>query len=323
MLRAIFTAGVMLAASLGVPGPVCAQSFPSKPVRLIVPFAPGGPSDTSARAIAEGFQKIAGQPLLVEHRPGAGAIVGTQALLQASADGYTLMMASNVVSTSKWLYEKLPFDTLKDLRAVVGISKTPSFLLVAPSFPANNVSDFIRVAKAQPGKLNYGTSGSGTISHLGTELFMQRTGTNMVHVPYKGSGPVMTALISGEVQVRLDTVLTSQAQVRAGSVKALGVTALARLEQFPDIPTFDEQGLKGFDVSSWFGIVVHAGAPNDIVLRLNEAINRVLETPAVRERLSSIAAFPIGGPAQVFQNIINAEYEVWGKVISAAGIKPN
>ena len=310
----------VLAAVLGGAVPAHAQEFPVKPIRLIVPFAPGGPSDISARAIADGLRDVLSQPVVVENKPGAGAVVATQALLAAPADGYTLMMASNSLSTGKWLYKHLPFDPLRDLQAVVGVTRSPLFLLVAATFPGNRIGDLIRLAEERPGKLNYASAGAGTMPHLAAELLKQRYGLDMTHVPYRGSGPALTDVISGQVQVYIDIVLSAQSHVRAGTVKALGVTTKSRIAAFPDILTLDEQGVKDYEVTSWFGIVTRAGVPDAVVARLNAAVDKVLQTAEVRERLASMGAVPIGGTPRVFQAMIEGEYETWGKVITAAGI---
>jgi tripartite-type tricarboxylate transporter receptor subunit TctC len=319
-IGAVARAGWMLAAVLVGAVPAHAQEFPVKPIRLIVPFAPGGPSDISARAIAEALRDVLGQAIVVENKPGAGAVVATQALLAAPADGYTLMMASNVLSTGKWLYKQLPFDPLRDLRAVIGVTRSPLFVLVSSTFPGNGIGDLIRAAEQRPGKLNYASAGAGTMPHLAAELLKQRYGLDIAHVPYRGSGPALTDVMSGQVQVYIDIVLSAQSHVRAGTVKALGVTTKTRIATFPDVPTLDEQGVKDYEVTSWFGIVTRAGVPDAVVARLNAAVDKVLQTEAVRERLASMGAIPIGGTPRAFQAMIEGEYEMWGKVITAAGI---
>ena len=299
--------------------PAYAEEFPSKPIRLIVPFAPGGPSDIAARAIAEPLHNALGQPLIVENKPGAGAVVAAQALLHAPADGYTLMMGSNNLVIGKWLYKNLPFDSLRDLRAIIGVTRSPHFVLVSPTFPGDRVNDLIRVAKQQPGNLRYASGGVGTMPHLATELLKQRLGLDMIHVPYRSSAPALIDLMSGQVQVYIDLVLSAQSHVRAGTLKSLGVTTKTRLAEFPDMPTIEEQGIKDFEVTSWFGIVARADVPDAVVVRLNAAVDEVLQT-AVRERFVSMGAMPIGGSPHVFQEMIETEYRMWGPVISAAGI---
>jgi len=319
-MRSAAGAGWIFAGVLAGAVPAHAQEFPVKPIRLIVPFAPGGPSDISARAIADALRDVLSQPVVVENRPGAGAVVATQALLGAPADGYTLMMASNSLSTGKWLFKHLPFDPLRDLQAVIGVTRSPLFVLVSSTFPGDRIGDLIRAAEQRPGKLNYASAGAGTMPHLAAELLKQRYGLDMTHVPYRGSGPALTDVISGQVQVYIDIVLSAQSHVRAGTVKALGVTTKTRIAAFPDIPTLDEQGVKDYEVTSWFGIVTRADVPDAIVAKLNAAVDKALQTAAVRERLVSMGAIPIGGPPQVFHRMIEGEYGMWGKVITDAGI---
>jgi tripartite-type tricarboxylate transporter receptor subunit TctC len=300
-----------------------AQPFPSKPLRLIVAFPPGGPADISARTIADPLGALLGQPVVIENKPGAGAVPAVQALLAAPADGHTLMLSSNVLSTGKWLYKSVTFDPLKDVRAVIGVSKSPHLVVVPPSFAGNGIQDLIRAAKESPGKLNYASAGAGTMPHLGVELFMQVTGTRMAHVPYKGTGAVLPAVMGGQVDVYFDILFSSTTLVKSGKLKALGVTALQRVDTFPDVPTLDEQGVKGYELYSWFGIVAPAGTPDSVLRQLNEAADKALQTPAARERLAALGATPIGGPAQVYQKMIDDDYHVWGRAIRAAGLTAN
>jgi len=319
LIWGILAAACALAACIA---PAQAQSFPSKPIHLIVSFPPGGPADISARAISDGLAALLGQPVVVENRPGAGAVAATQTLLSAAPDGHTLMLASNVLSTGKFLYKSVTFDPLKDVRAVIGVSKSPHLVVVSPTFHGNRIDDLIKLAKEQPGKLNCATAGAGTMPHLGVELFQQVTGTQMTLIPYKGSGAALPAVMGGQVDVYFDILFSAATLVKAGKLKALGVTGLQRVDTFPDVPTLDEQGVKGFELYSTFGVVAPAGTPDAVVAQLNEAINKVLATPAVRGRLAALGATPIGGPPQVFQKMIDDDYYNWGKVIRAAGILP-
>jgi tripartite-type tricarboxylate transporter receptor subunit TctC len=320
MRDGIVAAAMMFAMNVANAVPTHADEFPSKPIRLIVPFAPGGPSDIAARAIAEALRNVLGQPTIIENKPGAGAVVATQSVLHAPADGYTLMMASNNFVIGKLLYKHLPFDSLRDLRAIIGVTRSPHFVLVAPTFPGKRVSDLIRVAKQQPGKLSYASAGVGTVPHLAAELLKQRLGFDMIHVPYLGSAPALTDLMSGQVQVYIDLVLSAQSHVRAGTVKALGVTTKNRLAEFPKTPTLEEQGVKDYEVTSWFGIVARAETPDAIVVRLNTAVDKVLQLADVRDRFVSMGAIPIGGSPDLFREMIETEYRMWGPVISTAGI---
>ena len=313
---------IVFAVALALPAALTqAQDFPNKAIRLIVPFPPGGPADISARLIAGGLDPLLRQPVVVENRPGAGSVAAMQALQSAPADGHTLMMASNTFAISKWLYRSVTFDPLKDARAVAGVSKTTHVVVVAPSFPGKGINDLIRMAKERPGKVNYASAGIGNGTHLAVELFMQLTGTQMTHVPYKGSGVALPAVMGGQVDLYFDTLLSAYPMVKGGKLKALGVTSLNSVETLPDVPTLDEQGVKGFELNSWFGVVARSETPNAVVAQLNDAINKVLQTPLVRERITSSGAILIGGGPQVFQKMIESDYVNWGKVIHSVGIR--
>jgi tripartite-type tricarboxylate transporter receptor subunit TctC len=297
-----------------------AQSFPAKPLRLVVPYPAGGPSDTTARAIASGMAEALGQPVVVENKAGAGAIVGSESVLSAPHDGYTLLMGSNVLTTGKWLYPKMSFDAMRDFRAVAGVFRSPHMVVVAPTFKATGIQDLIRLAKAQPGKLDYASSGGGTMPHLGAELFKQATGTSLTSIPYKGSGPALTAVMAGEVPVYFDIQFSAQSLLKAGKLKALGVTSKERSPQFPNVPTLIEQGVKDFELYSWFGIVVPRSVPDTVVERLNKAVNRAMEAPSFKEQLDRLGAFPMGGSAASFQAMMEKETGMWGPIIKRAGI---
>lgn len=318
MLRAL---GVLLA--LGANTFAAAQNFPARPLRFIVSFPPGGPADISARAVTDPLAALLGQPVVVENKPGAGAVPAVQALLAAPADGHTLLLASNVITTGKWLYKAVTFDPVKDLRAVAVISKSPHLVVVSPAFAGSGVKDLIRLAKESPGKLNYASAGAGTMPHLGAELFKQLTATQMTHVPYKGSGAALPAVMGGQVDVYFDIMFSATTLVKAGKLKALGVTSLERSPTFPDVPTLDEQGIKGYELYSWFGVVVPAGTPERVVAQLNEAFNKALGQPATRDRLAALGATPVGGPAQEYQRTIERDTAMWGKVIRDAAITQN
>lgn len=298
-----------------------AQDYPAKAIRLIVPFPAGGPSDTTARSIADGLGKVLGQPVVVENRPGAGAMVGSEAMLAQPADGYTLMMASNVVSTGKWLYPSMTFDPLREFRAVAGVFRSPHQVVVAQNFDGKGVQDLIAQAKAANGAMNYASSGTGTMPHLGAELFKQIAGVSMQPIPYRGSAPALTAVVSGEVPVYFDIEFSAQAMLKGGRLRSLGVTALQRSPLFPDVPTLDEQGIKGFELYSWFGIVARSATPQPVVDKLNAAINQVMETPQFKARLDALGAQKIGGAPAGFQKMMVDDHKLWGDVISKAKIQ--
>jgi tripartite-type tricarboxylate transporter receptor subunit TctC len=318
--NAIATTLLALAAA-GTAPIACAQDYPARPIKLIVPFPAGGPSDTTARSIADGLGKVLGQAVVVENKPGAGAIVGSEFVLGQAADGHTLLMASNVISTGKWLYPQMSFDPMRDFRAVAGVFRSPHQVVVSPGFAGKGIQDLIALAKKQEGRMNYGSGGSGTMPHLGAERFKQVTGVGMMHIPYRGSAPANTAVLAGEVPVHFDIEFSAQALLKAGRVRSLGVTALKRSPAFPDVPTLDEQGIKGFELYSWFGIVTRTGTPDAVVNRLNQALNQVMETPDFKQRLAALGAERIGGAPGIFQKMINDDYLLWGDVIRKANIK--
>lgn len=314
-------AGVSLCTFSSVQANGSTQNFPAKPIRLVVPYPPGGPSDATARTISVQLSRELGQPVVVENRPGAGAVIGAQSVLHSPHDGYSLFMASNIISTGKALYPNLPFDPLKDFRAVAGIFKSPHVIVVSTDFPGDNVSDLIQYAKDQGAAMNYASSGVGTMPQLGTEHFKQLTGAPMVAIPYRGSGPALTAVGAGEVPVYFDILMSAQGKLHGGRLKPLAVTSHERVPQFPDIPTVIEQGVAGFELYSWFGIVVPSDVPDSIVKRLNDGINKAMSSSEIKKQLDSLAAIPIGGSPEVFQNMIESDTELWSTIIRKAGIK--
>ncbi len=322
MKNGVWGAALTLMAAL-VSGNGLAQDFPSKPIRMVVPFPPGGPGEIIARPAAEGLQAVIGQPVVVDFRAGAGAIPGVQSLLSASPDGHTLLVGSNVLVLAKWLFKDLPYDPQRDLRAVVSLASSPYLVLVSASFPGSTIGDLIKAAKAAPGKLNYASSGPGTQSQIAAELFNQMAGIKMTHVPYKGAGPAFPALMSGEVSVFYDNVFSSVGQVKGGRIKALGVSSLARVSQYPSLPTVDEQGVKGYETASWFGIVAAKGVPDVIVTRLNAAFNKALQMPEVLDRYAKLGVMPTGGSAPSFQKLMDEELESTGRIVRSVGITIN
>lgn len=303
------------------PGLAFAQGFPQKPLRLIVPFPPGGPSDATARLIANAMASDLGQPVVVENKPGAGAIIGSQAVLGAPHDGHTLLLSSNVLVTGKWLYPKLPFDPMTDFRAVAGVFKSPLVMVANPKFEADSIQDLIRIAKSEPGKLNYASSGAGTMPHLGTELFGQITGTTMTQIPYKGSGPALTAVMAGEVPIYFDIQFSAQSLIKTRKLKALGVTGGARSPQFPEVPTLTELGFKELEIYAWFGIVVPSDVPDSVTERLNRAINKAMTTATFKAQLDQLGAVAMPGSKEEFQSMMKRESAMWGAVIRQRAIR--
>jgi tripartite-type tricarboxylate transporter receptor subunit TctC len=319
--RQFVAAGAAFAGASLLPLRASAQDFPSKPVRLIVPFPAGGPSDTTARSIGDGLGKLLGQPVVVENKPGAGAIVGSQFVLGQPADGHTLLMGSNILSTGKSLYPAMTYDPLREFRAVAGVFRSPHQVVVGPSVKAQGIQDLIAMAREARGKMQYASSGAGTMPHLGAELFKQATGVDMQAIPYRGSAPALAALIAGEVPVYFDIEFSCRSMLQAGRLRSLGVTALQRSTEFPNVPTLDEQGVKGFELYSWFGIVARAETPDGIVQRLNRAMNQVMGTAEFNSRLAALGAQKIGGAPSVFQKMMVDDAKLWGGVIKKANIQ--
>jgi len=323
------TALVALAAA-GIAGaaPAWAQgTWPAKPVRIIVPFAPGGTTDILARATATELSRAFNQQFVVENRPGAGGNIGADAVAKATPDGYTLLMGTvGTQSINKWLYTRMPFDPQKDFVPVTLVAGVPN-VMVVPAEKArvnniNNVADFIRYAKANPGKLNMSSSGNGTSIHLAGELFKSMAGIYMTHFPYGGSGPALLALMSGDMDVMFDNLPSSMPHIKSGRLKALAVTSAQPSAALPDVPTVEQAGkLKGFEASSWFGLLAPAGTPPDIVNRIQQEVAKALATPAMKEKLLAQGAIPSGNTPAQFAQFIDAELKKWQPVVKASGAK--
>lgn len=298
-----------------------APDFPSRPVTIIVSFPAGGPSDVMARAVAAGLSAEWRQPVVVENKPGAGAIVGTSAALAAPPDGHTVLLTSNVFTTAQWLYPNLPFDPLRDFRAVCGLVRSPLMAVVSTRFPGDRLADLVRLARERPGGLDYASVGSGTQPHLVTEAFKKAAGIYMTHIPYRGSAGAHGAVMAGDVTAYFDVQFSSQALLRAGKVKSLGVTSRERASQFPGIATFGEQGFPDFELYTWFGLVARSATPAARLQRLNEAVNRAMATPGFADLITALGTTATGGPAQAFQDVLVSDTARWGRVIRGAGIR--
>ncbi len=304
-----------------------AAPWPTKPVRIVVPFAPGGTTDILARALAPELSKAFGHSFIVENRGGAGGNIGAEQVAKSPADGYTLLMGTvGTHGINRALYDKLPYDPFKDFAPVSLVAAVPNVMVMgtdkAKSLGINSVQDFIRYAKARPGKLNMASSGNGTSIHLAGELFKSMTGTYMVHFPYRGSGPALLDMISGNMDVMFDNLPSSMAQIKAGKLKALAVTSLERSGALPDVPTVEEAaGLKGFEATSWFGLLAPAGTPPDIINRLQQETAKALATPAMKERLLAQGAIPSGNTPAEFAKLIESEHRKWAQVVKASGAK--
>ncbi len=299
-----------------------AQVYPTRPVRLIVPVAPAGASDITARLMGQWLSERLGQPFIVENRPGANNIIGTEAVVRAPADGYTLLMVGTAQAINATLYDNLNFNFIRDITPVAGIIRTALVVVVHPSFPAKTVPEFIAYAKAHPRKVNMASAGNGSPPHVAGELFKMMTGVDMVHVPYRGGGPALNDLLGGQVQVYFPTTVSSIGYIKAGRLRALAVTTGTRSDALPDIPTVGEF-LPGYETSQWYGVGVPKNTPAEIVDTLNEAINAGLADPTIKARLGDLGGVPMPMSAAEFGKFIADETEKWAKVVKFSGAKPN
>jgi tripartite-type tricarboxylate transporter receptor subunit TctC len=294
--------------------------YPSKPIRIVVPFTPGGSNDLVGRVLAQKFNESWGQPVVIDNRPGGGSTIGIETVVRAAPDGYTLLVTSGGIAINVSLY-RLPFNPVKDLAPVALLAQMPYLLAVNPSVPAKSTLELINLAKAQPGKLAYASSGAGTSSHLTMEMFRSLAKIDMLHVPYKGGGPAVNALMGGEVQVIFNVITGTLQQARAGKLRALGVSSAKRVEVAPELPTVAESGLPGFEVIAWYNMFAPAGTPRGIVNRINAEVNRTLEQPQVRERFLALGVVPLSGTPEALGAYLKFEVDRWAKLIRVAGIK--
>jgi tripartite-type tricarboxylate transporter receptor subunit TctC len=316
-----FLAAVGLALALS-PLLALAQAYPSKPIRFIVPYPPGGPLDTVARLLGQKVSESVKQPVIVENKPGAGGNIGADAVAKSAPDGYTLLMGAVAThAINPTLYASMPYDAVRDFQPVTQLASTPNVLIVNPSVPATNVREFIAHARARPGTLNFGSGSTGSAGHLAGELFKTMAGVEMTHVPYKGAAPAMQDLIAGRVQLMFDNFASASAQVKAGKVRALAVTTAKRSSLAPELPTIAESGLAGFDINTWFGLFVPAGTPREIVERLHSEFTRALALPDIREKLVNLGAEPVGNRPDEFAAYIRTEAEKYARLIKASGAR--
>ncbi len=314
-----WTLGMLLALSAAL---ASAQSYPTKPIRIVVPFPPGGATDILARDVAQKLTEAWGQQVIVDNRPGAGGNIGSELVAKSAPDGYTLEMGTvgtHAINAS--LYAKMPYDHVKDFVPVILVAGVPNVLVVNPAVPVNSVAELIAYAKANPGKLNFASSGSGTSIHLSGELFKVMAGVQMTHIPYKGSAPALQDLLGGQVQLMFDNLPPSLPQIKAGKLRALAVTTATRAPALPDVPTIAEAGLPGFESSSWFGLLAPAGTPPAIVVKLNAEVAKWLATPDAKERLAKQGANAVGGSPEDFEKHIAAETVKWAKVVKDSGAR--
>jgi tripartite-type tricarboxylate transporter receptor subunit TctC len=299
-------------------------AYPSKPIRVVSPFAPGGGSDVMARLVAQKLSDAFKQTAIVENRAGAGGRVGTEYVARSAPDGYTLLLTgSGSVMIAAALYQKLPYDPVRDLAPITTVATTSFILIVHPSVPARSVRELIALAKSKPGALNYASSGSGAPAHLAAELFDSLTRVKLTHVPYKGTGPAVASVLAGETDLMFSNLLGALVQLRAGKVRPLGVTSLARSPIFPDVPTISEAGVPGFECITYYGVYAPGATPGDIIGQLNAVLVKELQTPETRKRLEADGSQVRTSTPQAFASAVKADIEKWTRVVRAAGIKPD
>ena len=314
--------GTGAALCLAIGNGVLAQSFPAKPIRIVVAFAPGGPSDFAARVISQRLPELLGQQTVVDNRPGAGGMVGAEMVAKSPPDGYTLLIANvGMLSVAPYLYSKLSYNPAKDFAPITNLIGGPSWLIVHPSVPVHSAKELIALAKARPGQLTYGSAGVGQVSHLNGELFKIMAGVDIVHVPYKGTGQITPDLIGGQISMSFSTDIQSLLLGKAGKLRMLAVTSLKRSPAAPEVPTVDESGLKGFEVLNWNGIVAPAGTPREIIARLNRDFVKVIQLPEVKQLVGAQGNIVIGDTSEEFSAYIRAESDKWSKVIKQLRIK--
>jgi len=305
-----------------VAGGAFAQSYPNKPIKMIVGFPPGGGTDVVARVISAKVQEWWGQPVTVENRPGATGTIGADYVAKSPADGYTLLMGHvNSTGLAPNLFPKLPYDPIKDFAAVAYVGYVPNVLAVHPSIPAKSVKELVALLKANPGKYNYASSGNGSTQHIAGEVFKQLTGTSIVHVPYKGSGDAIKDLLAGVVAMNFDTMPPVMPHIQAGKLRGLAISTPKRLAQLPDVPTFAEEGITGFDVTNWYGVMAPAGTPREIVAKLNADINKAMQVPEVRTRLENVGTQLREMSVAEFDAFMKAEVAKYAKIIKDTGVK--
>lgn len=308
-------------------GDVVAQStaeitYPAGPIKIIVPYSPGGGGDIVARLIGLKLMDAWGQSVVIENRAGGGTIIGTDYVAKAPPDGYTILLTTSVIAVNMHLYRKLPYDTERDFAPLTVLLNAPNVLLVHPSLPARTVREFIALAKAKPGELNYGSSGNGGTGHLAMEMLKLNTGIDITHIAYKGGGPALIALLSGEIPVLFNNIIAAVPQVKAGRLRALGVTTLRRSSSLPLVPTIAEAGVPGFEVAVWFGLFAPARTPVSIIRKISTEVGRIVKLPDVQARFSSEGAEPASNTPEEFAAQIRTEISHWGRVVKAARIVP-
>jgi tripartite-type tricarboxylate transporter receptor subunit TctC len=316
-MKLVFAIAVLAVVS----APASAQSWPAKPVRIIVPFGPGGPADVYARVLGNELSEVLKQQFVIENKPGAGAVVGTDIVAKSSADGYTLLMMSNTHTTNETLISNKPYALMRDLVAVAPVNSSDLVIVVNPAVKANTLQEFIALAKAEPGKLAYASSGPGTPYHMAGELFKAMSGTDILHVPHKNSGEARNAVIGGHVQMMIDAITAMKGHIDAGQVRALATTGDKRSAVLPNVPTASEAGVPGYEATIWLGIMAPKGTPSEIVDRLNSEIAKIIAKPAIRDAWIKQGAVPMTMTPAQFDTYLKGDIDKWAKVIQRAGIK--
>lgn len=310
----VFRLSLGAALLLAAPAGLWAQSYPAKPIRMIVGFAPGGGTDVTARAIVQPLSEGLGQRVVIDNRPGANGVLGSELAARAAPDGYTILMVNSGHTVNPGMYQKLPYDTVRDFAPVTLVASLSNVLTVHPSLPVRTVPEFVRLAKARPGAINYGSGGHGASSHLGMELFKKASGTNIVHIPYKSGGLSVTALLAGEVAVSFNTIPSAANYIKAGRLRALGISSPQRSIGMPAVPTIAEQGYPGFSASGYAGLIAPAGTPPEAVDRIHVEVVKLLKLPKVMEQSMLLGMDPVGSSPAEFAQFIKVDMDKWTKL---------
>ncbi len=320
-IRRILIAATASLVALGLPAMACAQTFPTKTVKIVVPYPPGGTNDVVARLLSTRLTEQLGQTVFVENQAGASGNTGTGNVARSAADGYTLILVTTGLAIAPSLYPKLSYDIRKDLAPVSQLTSGPLLVMVNPKLPVNNVRELLEMARARPGQLNYGSAGNGASTHLAVEAMTATAGVKMTHIPYKGSTPAMSDVMAGNADLVLDLMFSGMPNVMSGKLKAIGVTGLERSPALPDVPTVSEAGIPGFEVIAWNGLMVPAGTPKDVIAKLNTEIAKAMNRPDMQERMLSQGFYVTTGTPDQFGTLINNEIDRWQKVVQASGAK--
>ena len=321
LMKTVSATVLAVAASLLAPAAAFAQAYPDKPIRMVLPFPPGGVTDLLARALAEKLSPRLGQPVIVDNKPGAGTVLASDFVARAPADGYTLLLAASSLGTAPLLYDKVGYDAIKSFAPVTQVASVVHVLVVNPELPVKSVADLVAYAKQNPGKLNYASTGMGTSTHLEGELFKSMAKAYMVHIPYKGSGPALTDVVGGQVSVMIDALGSSGPFIKSGKLRALAVTTAKRSQSIPELPTVAESGLPGYEAMPWLGLVAPAGTPQPVIDRLHREIAEVLKEPELRERFKGWGLDIIGNTPAEFASFLRRDIDQWARVIASARIK--